>query len=147
MLEPTTEDYYCFNINDEPIGKGYKIINEILKLLNVIFSSFGVPSNYQMKIIDFIKNISDIKENEKINAISYLIKILKGEISIKTIEDKQVQLLLQDILNKIKNSKVNEDKDFYQRAFFLLTVPIEAYDILNLPTELKEKIELIYFPG
>ena len=147
LLEPTTEDYYCFNINDEPIGKGYKIINEILKLLNVIFSSFGVPSNYQMKIIDFIKNISDIKENEKINAISYLIKILKGEISIKTIEDKQVQLLLQDILNKIKNSKVNEDKDFYQRAFFLLTVPIEAYDILNLPTELKEKIELIDFPG
>ena len=147
LLEPTTEDYYCFNINDEPIGRGYKIIHEILKLLNVIFSSFGVPSNYQMKIIDFIKNISDIKENEKINAISYLIKMLKGEISIKTIEDKQVQLLLQDILNKIKNSKVNEDKEFYQRAFFLLTVPIEAYDTLNLPIELKEKIELIDFPG
>lgn len=56
--------------------------------MNVIFSSFGVPSNYQMKIIDYIKNISDSKENEKINAISYLIKILNKEIPIKDIKDK-----------------------------------------------------------
>jgi hypothetical protein len=97
LLEPTTEDYYCFNINNEPIGKGYKIIQEILKLLNIVFSSFGIPSNYQMKIIEYIKNISDTKENEKINAISYFIKILNKQIPIEDIGDKQVQLLLQDI--------------------------------------------------
>ena len=147
LLEPTTEDYYCFNINNEPIGKGYKIIQEILKLLNVIFSSFGVPSNYQMKIIDYIKNISDTKEDDKIYAISYITKILNKEIPIEDITDKQVQLLLQDILNKINKSVINEDKEFYKRAFFLLTVPIEAYDILDLPSEIKEKIELIDFPG
>ena len=100
-----------------------------------------------MKIIDYIKNISDTKENEKINVISYFIKILKKEIPIEDIGDKPVQLLLQDILNKINKSVINEDKEFYQRAFFLLTVPIEAYDKLDLPSEIKEKIELIDFPG
>ena len=147
LLEPTTEDYYCFKINNEPIGRGCKVIQEILKLLNIIFSSFGIPSNYQMKIIDYIKNINDKKDNEKINTISDLTKILNGEIPVEKIQDKQVQLLLQDILKKINIAEINKDNEFYQRAFFLLTVPIESYDILNLSSEIKEKIELIDFPG
>ena len=147
LLEPTTEDYYCFNINNKPIGRGYKIIQEILKLLNVVFSSFGIPSNHQIKIIKFIESLSDSKENEKINAISNLTKILNKEIPVENIKDKQMQLLLKDISKKIINSKINDDPEFYQRAFFLLTIPIEAYDILELSPEIKEKIELIDFPG
>ena len=147
LLEPTTEDYYCFKINNEPIGRGCKVIQEILKLLNIIFSSFGIPSNYQMKIIDYIKSINDKKDNEKINTISDLTKILNGEIPVEKIQDKQAQLLLQDILKKINIAEINKDNEFYQRAFFLLTVPIESYDILNLSSEIKEKIELIDFPG
>ena len=147
ILEPTTEDYYCFNINDKPIGKGCKIIQEILKLLNVIFSSFGIPSIYQMKIINYIENLSDIEENNKINTISYLTKILNKEISFEDIEDKQIQLLLQDIIKNMEKTQINNDPEFYQRAFFLLTIPIETYDLLNLSSEIKEKIELIDFPG
>ena len=147
LLEPTTEDYYCFNINDKPIGKGSKIIQEILKLLNVIFSSFGIPSNYQMKIINYIEKIKDSNENEKINAISDLTKILNGEIPFEEMKDKQMQLLLQEIAKEKNNKGINNDQDFYQRAFFLLTVPIEAYDLLNLSSDIKDKIELIDFPG
>ena len=87
------------------------------------------------------------KKKIKFIIFSYLTKILNKEISIEDITDKQVQLLLQDILNKINKSVINKDKEFYKRAFFLLTVPIEAYDILDLPSEIKEKIELIDFPG
>lgn len=47
----------------------------------------------------------------------------------------------------MNKSVINEDKEFYQRAFFLLTIPIEAYDIIDLPSDIKEKIELIDFPG
>ena len=147
LLEPTTEDYYCFNINNNPIGRGVKIIKEILKLLNVVFSSFGIPSNYQMKIINYIENISDSKEDEKANAISYLTKILNREIPFNNIQDKQVQLVLKDIAKNIDKAEIKTDPEFYQRAFFLLTIPIEAYDMLNLPLEIKEKIELIDFPG
>ena len=147
LLEPTTEDYYCFKNNDKPIGRGNKIIQEILKLLNVIFSSFGVPSNYQMKIINYIENISDSQEEQKINSISYLTKILNREIPIDDVQDKEIQLLLKDMAKYLDKPEINNDPDFYQRAFFLLTVPIEAYDILKLPIEIKEKIELIDFPG
>ena len=40
-----------------------------------------------------------------------------------------------------------ENKDFFKKAFFLLNIPIEAYDLLNLSDEIKESIELIDFPG
>ena len=147
LLEPTTEDYYCFNINDKPIGKGYKVIQEILKLLNLIFSSFVIPSYHQMKIIKYIQKIEDSNENKKIKIISNLTKIINEEILLEDIQDKEMQILLKEIKKDKNKKEINNDEEFYQRAFFLLTVPIEGYDILNLSSEIKEKIELIDFPG
>ena len=147
MLEPSTEDYYCFKKNDNPIGKGYKIIHEILKLLNVIFSSFEIKGNYQMKVINYIEKQKDLAENEAIKLISDLTKALNGEIPFEYIQNIQMQLLLQEIAKEKNNIGENNDQDFYQRAFFLLTVPIEAYDLINLSDEIKNKIELIDFPG
>jgi len=149
MLEPTNEDYYCFKENNNPIGKGYKVVHEILKLLNVIFSSFEIKGNYQMKVINYIEKQKDLEETEAIKLISNLTKALNGDIPFESIQNIQLQLLLKEIAKEKENIGKNNDQDFYQRAFFLLTVPIEAYDLILSKDikDIKKKIELIDFPG
>ena len=52
--------------------------------------------------------------------------------------------------NLLLNSNQNhssENSDFFKRAFFILNIPIEAFDLMNIPDEIRETIELIDFPG
>lgn len=48
---------------------------------------------------------------------------------------------------KNQNDLNNENSDFFSRAFFILNIPIEAFDLMNIPDDIKEKVELIDFPG
>ena len=46
-----------------------------------------------------------------------------------------------------ENDSNNENNDFFSRAFFILNIPIETFDLMNIQDDIKEAIELIDFPG
>lgn len=76
-----------------------------------------------------------------------LIKILNKEITLKSINDIDLKKVLQNLLyNLNQNNSYKENNDFFKRAFFILNIPIEAYDLLNMPNDIKESIEIIDFP-
>ena len=100
--------------------------------------------SFQNKILQFIKNLSNINEENRIDYINNLTKILNKEISLKNINDFSLQQKLQPLFSNTNNS-IEEEQNFFKRAFFLLNIPIEAYDIINLRDDVKETIELIEF--
>ena len=144
FLEKTSRGFYVFKSENNPIANDLDTIKSVLNLLNVLYSSF--KESFQNKILQFIKNLSNINEENRIDYINNLTKILNKEISLKNINDFSLQLKLQPLFSNTNNS-IEEEQDFFKRAFFLLNIPIEAYDIINLPDDVKETIELIDFPG
>ena len=67
---------------------------------------------------------------------------------MKSINDIDLKKVLQNLLyNLNQNNSYKENNDFFKRAFFILNIPIEAYDLLNMPNDIKESIEIIDFPG
>ena len=146
FLEKTSRGFYVFKSENNPIANDLDTIKSVLNLLNVLFSSFEYKESFQNKILQFIKNLSNINEENRIDYINNLTKILNKEISLKNINDFSLQQKLQPLFSNT-NDSIEEEQDFFKRAFFLLNIPIEAYDIINLPDDVKETIELIDFPG
>ena len=146
FLEKTSRGFYVFKSENNPIANDLDTIKSVLNLLNVLFSSFEYKESFQNKILQFIKNLSNINEENRIDYINNLTKILNKEISVKNINDFSLQQKLQPLFSNT-NDSIEEEQDFFKRAFFLLNIPIEAYDIINLPDDVKEIIELIDFPG
>ncbi len=128
------------------MGIGAKTVHEILKLLNVIFSSFTIDEKNQLEIFNYIKSLKNLKDDERIDIISKLSKVLKDELSFEIFQEPKLQTLLKQIIDKKNEKKLSEniEENF---AFFLLTVPIEAFNLIELSEEIKEKIVLIDFPG
>ena len=150
FLEKTSKGLYIFNKDNNPIVQGPKKINSVLNLLNELFNSSTYKINFQNKIIEFIQNHKNLDDEELINLINILIKLINKELLMETINDKDLKKTLEKLFNNSNdiNDISNENNNtFYQRAFFLLTVPIEAYDIMELSNDIKESIELIDFPG
>ena len=146
FLEKTPKDIYIFHSEETPLAKGQKTVNSVLNLLNELYDISKYEEAYQNKVLGFVKNLDQIKEEYRVYNINILIKLLKKEISIDSITDIQAQSNLKTLIPN-SNGKIKENKDFFKRAFFLLNIPIEAYDIMNLPDNMKENIELIDFPG
>ena len=144
FLEKTSRGFYVFKSENNPIANDLDTIKSVLNLLNVLFSSFEYKESFQNKILQFIKNLSNINEENRIDYINNLTKILNKEISLKNINDFSLQQKLQPLFSNT-NDSIEEEQDFFKRAFFLLNIPIEAYDIINLPDDVKETIELIGF--
>ena len=144
FLEKTSRGFYVFKSENNPIANDLDTIKSVLNLLNVLFSSFEYKESFQNKILQFIKNLSNINEENRIDYINTLTKILNKEISLKNINDFSLQQKLQPLFSNT-NDSIEEEQDFFKRAFFLLNIPIEAYDIINLPDDVKETIELIGF--
>ena len=146
FLEKTSRGFYVFKSENNPIANDLDTIKSVLNLLNVLYSSFEYKESFQNKILQFIKNLSNINEENRIDYINNLTKILNKEISLKNISDFSLQQKLQPLFSNT-NDSIEEEQDFFKRAFFLLNIPIEAYDIINLRDDVKETIELIDFPG
>ena len=146
FLEKTPKDIYIFHSEETPLAKGQKTVNSVLNLLNELYDTSKYEEAYQNKVLGFVKNLDQIKEEYRVYNINILIKLLKKEISIDSITDTQAQNNLKTLIPS-SSGKIKENKDFFKRAFFLLNIPIEAYDIMNLPDNMKENIELIDFPG
>ena len=144
FLEKTSRGFYVFKSENNPIANDLDTIKSVLNLLNVLYSSFEYKESFQNKILQFIKNLSNINEENRIDYINNLTKILNKEISLKNINDFSLQQKLQPLFSNT-NDSIEEEQDFFKRAFFLLNIPIEAYDIINLPDDVKETIELIGF--
>ena len=144
FLEITSRGFYVFKSENNPIANDLDTIKSVLNLLNVLYSSFEYKESFQNKILQFIKNLSNINEENRIDYINNLTKILNKEISLKNINDFSLQQKLQPLFSNT-NDSIEEEQDFFKRAFFLLNIPIEAYDIINLPDDVKETIELIEF--
>ena len=67
---------------------------------------------------------------------------------MESINDIDLKNVLQNLLyNLNQNNSYRENNDFFKRAFFILNIPIKAYDLLNMPNDIKESIEIIDFPG
>ncbi len=99
------------------------------------------------KKIKLIKNIKKKDEADRIYCFKNLIKIWNKEITLKSINDIDLKKVLQNLLyNLNQNNSYKENNDFFKRAFFILNIPIEAYDLLNMPNDIKESIEIIDFP-
>ena len=77
------------------MGLGAKTVHEILKLLNVIFSSFMIDEKNQLEILNYIKSLKNLKEDERIDIISKLSKVLKDELSFEIFQDPKLQILLK----------------------------------------------------
>ena len=144
FLEKTSRGFYVFKSENNPIANDLDTIKSVLNLLNVLYSSFEYKESFQNKILQFIKNLSNINEENRIDYINNLTKILNKEISLKNISDFSLQQKLQPLFSNT-NDSIEEEQDFFKRAFFLLNIPIEAYDIINLRDDVKETIELIEF--
>ena len=144
FLEKTSRGFYVFKSENNPIANDLDTIKSVLNLLNVLYSSFEYKESFQNKILQFIKNLSNINEENRIDYINNLTKILNKEISLKNINDFSLQQKLQPLFSNT-NDSIEEEQDFFKRAFFLLNIPIEAYDIINLRDDVKETIELIEF--
>lgn len=144
FLEKTSRGFYVFKSENNPIANDLDTIKSVLNLLNVLYSSFEYKESFQNKILQFIKNLSNINEENRIDYINNLTKILNKEISLNNINDFSLQQKLQPLFSNT-NDSIEEEQDFFKRAFFLLNIPIEAYDIINLPDDVKETIELIEF--
>ena len=70
------------------MGIGAKTVHEILKLLNVIFSSFTID---QLEIFNYIKSLKNLKDDERIDIISKLSKVLKDELSFEIFQEPKLQ--------------------------------------------------------
>ena len=91
FLEKTSRGFYVFKSENNPIANDLDTIKSVLNLLNVLFSSFEYKESFQNKILQFIKNLSNINEENRIDYINNLTKILNKEISLKNINDFSLQ--------------------------------------------------------
>ena len=67
---------------------------------------------------------------------------------MQSVNDPELKKTFTNLLSNLNQNKpINQNNDFFQRAFFVLNIPIEAFDLMNIPEDLKETIELIDFPG
>ena len=146
FLEKTSRGFYIFKSEKNPIAKGVNTIKSVLNLLNVLYSSADISEAFQNNILQFVNNLQNKNEEDRIYFIDNLTKILNNEISLEKIKDNSLKQTLRTLFSIPKNSFIEND-DFFKRAFFLITIPIETYDIINLPDNIKETIELIDFPG
>ena len=82
------------------MGIGAKTVHEILKLLNVIFSSFMIDEKNQLEILNYIKSLKNLKDDERIGIISKLSKVLKDELSFEIFQEPKLQTFLKQIIDK-----------------------------------------------
>ena len=67
---------------------------------------------------------------------------------MQSVNDPELKKTFTNLLSNLyQNNPINQNNDFFQRAFFVLNIPIEAFDLMNIPEDMKETIELIDFPG
>jgi len=148
FLEKTSQNFYFFKSDKESLSKDIKTINSVLNLLNVLYSTFQDNEEFQEKILKFIKSLKKINEEDRVYCIENLIKVLNKEISLQSVNDPELKKTFTNLLSNLNQNKpINQNNDFFQRAFFVLNIPIEAFDLLNIPEDMKETIELIDFPG
>ena len=146
FLEKTPKDFYIFNTEKNPLAKGVETVKSILNLLNVLFSSLKYKESFQNQVLQYMANLDKLEEKYRIYNIDNFIELLKGEINIEKITDSSLKKNFHKLLSYLNDTSV-EEKDLYERSFFLLTIPIEEFDNLNIPNSTKERIELIDFPG
>ena len=146
FLEKTSRGFYIFNSEKNPLAKGVKTIKALLNLLNILFSSLDYKESFQNNVFEYVSNLNKLKEEYRIYNIDNLIKLLQKDITIEMITDYSLKNSFENLLSHLNDSS-KEEKDFFERSFFLLTIPIEEFDNLNIPPSTKEIIELIDFPG
>ena len=73
--------------------------------------------------------------------------LLNNEISLELIEDIQLKNIFENLFSYANQNDLSHNSDFFQRAFFTLNIPIEAFNLMNISDDIKEAIELIDFPG
>ena len=67
---------------------------------------------------------------------------------MQSINDTGIKKTFTNLFSNLnQNNPINQKNDFFQRAFFVLNIPIEVFDLMNIPEDMKETIELIDFPG
>ena len=148
FLEQTSQNFYFFKPEKESLAEGLKTINLVLNLLNILYSSYADNEAFQENIFIFLKNLKYYDEADRIYCVENLIKILNKEITLESIYDNDLQKIFQNLLvNLNQNNSYRGNNDFFKRAFFILNIPIEAYDLLHIPDDIKESIEIIDFPG
>ena len=146
FLEKTSRDFYIFNTEKNPLAKGIKTIRSLLNLLNVLYSSLQYKESFQNQVLQYVVNLDKLEESHRIYNIDNFTKILKEKINVATITDYSLRKNFEKLLSYLNDSS-EDKKDLYERSFFLLTIPIEEFDNLNIPDSTKELIELIDFPG
>ena len=147
FLEKTSQNFYFFKSDKESLAEDSKTINLILYLLNDLYFKYPNNETFQQNIFTFLKNLKKIDIQDRIYCISYLIKVLNDEIPLDLIDDFDLKKVFENLLSNINQNNSSENSDFYKRAFFILNIPIEAFDLMNIPDDFKEKIELLDFPG
>ena len=66
---------------------------------------------------------------------------------MQSINDTEIKKTFTNLFSNLnQNNPINQKNDFFQRAFFVLNIPIEVFDLMNIPEDMKETIELIDFP-
>ena len=148
FLEKTSQNFYFFRPEKESLVEDLKSIKLVLNLLNIVYSSYQDNEAFQENIFKFIKNLKKNDEGDRVYCLQNLIKILNKEITLEDIYDIDLKNVFQNLFYNLNQNNLNrENNDFFKRAFFILNIPIEAYDILNIPDDIKESIEIIDFPG
>ena len=148
-LKSSSNDYYYFQ-DENFLAEGIKLIKPLLILLNSLFASSKYSSQIQKKIIDYFQssNFLNLDEEFKVVIIYIINNILNDDIDCEyDFLPYDLQKLIEEIIVETNEKNIEDNNNFYERVFFLLTVPIYAFDLISLPDNLKEKIELIDFPG
>ena len=146
FLKKTSQNFYFFESDEESLAVDLKIINLVLILLNSLYSKFPNNLSLQEKIFKLIKNLKNLDIEDSSYCLNNLIKVLNKEISLESIFDLDLKKVFENLfLNE--NDSNNENNDFFSRAFFILNIPIETFDLMNIQDDIKEAIELIDFPG
>ena len=136
FLEQTPQNFYFFKSDKEPLAEDLNSINFVLNLINILYSSFKDKEDFQNNILEYIKNINKLDKETKIYVINNLLRVLKKEISMDEIYDTDLKQNFENLFSFInQNDSSLENKDFFKKAFFLLNIPIETYDLLNLSDE------------
>ena len=148
FLEKTNQNFYFFKSDKTPLVQGLKPIKSTLNLLNVLYKEYKDNEIFQNNILKFIKSHQALDEEDFIYCIDNLTKVLKKEITLDSIYDTDLKNIFEDLFSSLNQKDLSiNNSDFFQRAFFLLNINIEAYDLMNLSDDIKEKVELIDFPG
>ena len=140
----------------------YALVNYINKDSKIRIALLGLYSSGKSTILNTIigKNILPTNSNECTkrgiiiryhnNDIPQLYKtkfIKKEKLDYYLFEDSNEPVCsgFNDVKKELE--KLNEDNKNFEDSFYILKIKIEFYDEYNIEDELKEKIELIDFPG